>query len=223
MIKIEDVAKCIDHTILKPESSFEDVKKLCDEAKNYDFAAVCILPYFVNYAKNLMVRQDKVCTVVGFPHGSSFLFTKIDECMHALKHGAGEIDMVMNIPAFLSKDYRTVETEIVSLVDLTHTYFGKVKVIIETCLLTEQQKIDACTIVSSAGADFIKTSTGFSHGGATIHDVELLRKYCADEVKVKASGGIKTAAFALDLMKAGAERIGTSSGVTIINELMKKK
>jgi deoxyribose-phosphate aldolase len=143
----------------------------------------------------------------------------MDECVHALKNGAGEIDMVINIAALLANDYRTVSTEISSVVEIAHSTLAQVKVIVETCLLTEQQKIDVSKIVSDNGADFIKTSTGFSHGGATLHDVALLRKYSHENVKVKASGGIKSAQFAIELINAGADRIGTSSGVKIIEEV----
>jgi deoxyribose-phosphate aldolase len=218
-INVTEVASRIDHTILKPDTSYQEIEKLCKEVHDYNFACVCVLPYFVGFSRSLLVKKEKVCTVIGFPLGASFVFSKMDECVHALKNGAGEIDMVINIAALLANDYRTVSTEISSVVEIAHSTLAQVKVIVETCLLTEQQKIDVSKIVSDNGADFIKTSTGFSHGGATLHDVALLRKYSHENVKVKASGGIKSAQFAIELINAGADRIGTSSGVKIIEEV----
>ncbi|MCO5249830.1 MAG: deoxyribose-phosphate aldolase [Candidatus Kapabacteria bacterium] len=218
-LNVVDVASRIEHTILKPDTNYLEVEKLCKEVQDFNFACVCVLPYFVGYSRSILVKREKVCTVIGFPLGASFVFSKMDECVHALKNGAGEIDMVINIAALLAHDYRTVATEISSVADIAHNTLAKVKVIVETCLLNEQQKIDVCKIVSDNGADYIKTSTGFSHGGATLHDIELLRKYSKDELKIKASGGIKTAQFAIELINAGADRIGTSSGVKIIQEL----
>jgi deoxyribose-phosphate aldolase len=213
-----DVASRIEHTILKPDTNYQEVEKLCKEVQDYNFACVCVLPYFVGYSRSILVEREKVCTVIGFPLGASFVSSKMDECVQALKNGAGEIDMVINIAALLAHDFRTVATEISSVVEIAHSTLAPVKVIVETCLLNEQQKIDVCKIVSDSGADYIKTSTGFSHGGATIHDIEMLRKHSADTLKIKASGGIKTAQFAIQLINAGADRIGTSSGVKIIQE-----
>ncbi|MBE2188288.1 MAG: deoxyribose-phosphate aldolase [Candidatus Kapabacteria bacterium] len=218
-INVDEIASRIEHTLLKPDTIYQEIEKLCKEVQDNNFACVCVLPYFAGYSRSILVKREKVCTVIGFPLGASFVFSKMDECVHALRNGAGEIDMVINIAALLAHDFRTVSTEISSVVDIAHNTLAKVKVIVETCLLTEQQKIDVSKIVSDSGADYIKTSTGFSHGGATLHDVALLRKYSHEKVKIKASGGIKTAQFAIELINAGADRIGTSSGVKIIQEL----
>lgn len=216
---VNEIASRIDHTILKPDSTNIDIERLCRETSEYNFASVCVLPYFVKYAKKLLRRESKICTVIGFPLGGTYISSKLDECENALDDGADEIDMVMNIAAFMSKDYQRVSDDIKTIVEASHQSEVIVKVIVETCLLNDFQKIDICKIVSDCGSDYIKTSTGFSNSGATIHDVEQLKKYCSESVKVKASGGIKTAQFAIDLINAGADRLGTSSGIKIIHEL----
>lgn len=199
------LASCIDHTLLKPKATHEQVLKLCEEAKEHGFASVCVNPHWVRFCKAQGVR---VCTVIGFPEGDDITEEKVAEAKQAISDGAEELDMVINVERLKAKDYDFVKKEIVEIVKL-----GKlVKVIIETCLLNKTEKKKACELAQEAGADFVKTSTGFSEGGATVADVKLMKKY----LPVKASGGIKTKADALKMIKAGATRIGASSGVEII-------
>lgn len=219
---IKEIAGRIDHTLLKPEAGFDQINNLCKEARNNKFASVCILPHFIPVTKDLLKSSGvKVCTVIGFPLGATFVDAKIKETELALAYGAEEIDMVINIPAFLDGNIRLVAEEIYKLTDISHLNHGIIKVIVETCLLDHDQKILISKIVSDNGADFIKTSTGFSRYGATVDDVKILRKYSSPDVKVKASGGIRDAKFTLELINEGADRIGTSSGVNIINEFIK--
>lgn len=207
--------KLIDHTLLKPDAKEADVIKLCQEAKQYDFMSVCVNPYYVALAKKELSDSDVlVCTVVGFPLGQNTTETKILETRDALKNGADEIDMVINIARLKDEDNMYVENEIALLKKEcgTHT----LKVIIETCLLTDEEKIRACKLAKSAGADFVKTSTGFSTGGATVHDVKLMRETVGEKMGVKASGGVRTHEDLLNMVHAGATRIGTSNGTKII-------
>jgi deoxyribose-phosphate aldolase len=185
----------------------------------HGFASVCVLPHYVLQASDLLSESRvNVCTVVGFPLGGTFTYAKLAETGMALVDGATEIDMVMNIPALINGDFATVESDIHSVVELCHKHSAITKVIVETCLLNEKQKIEICKIVTNAGADFIKTSTGFSIGGATVEDIKLMKKHVGENVRIKASGGIRTLDFAIDLIGAGATRIGASAGVQIVNE-----
>jgi deoxyribose-phosphate aldolase len=214
------LAAAIDHTLLKPESTQAQIAVLCDEALLYSFASVCVHPCYVEYAAaRLQGSTVKVCTVIGFPLGANDTATKVFETELAVKRGAREVDMVINIGALKSgtqQGHEFCERDIVSVVECAMRHNALSKVIIETALLTEAEKTAVCGMVSRAGADFIKTSTGFASGGATVADVEHLRKHCAPEVAIKASGGIRDYAFAVQLLRAGASRLGTSSGVAIV-------
>ena len=219
MNKNINIASYIDHTILNPDKTNEDIYKLCKEAIEYKFSSVCVLPHYVAYCRNLLADTGvKVCTVIGFPLGATHTSIKIAEAETAIEDGAIELDMVINISALKNKDYKTVQEDIEAVTEFAHLNNAIVKVIVETCLLTLDEKIKICEIVSNAGADFIKTSTGFSTSGATIEDIELFRKHCSENVKIKASGGIRSNDFTIQLINAGADRIGTSSGIKIFNE-----
>lgn len=209
------VAAMIDHTLLKPEGTAEQVIQLCAEARQHGFASVCVNPCYVPLAKDqLKGSQVKVCTVIGFPLGATTTKTKTYEAQEAIENGAGEIDMVINVGSVKSGDWDHVKNDIESVV-IAAAGKALVKVIIETCLLTDEEKVQVCTICKMAGADFVKTSTGFSTGGATAEDVALMRKTVGSEMGVKASGGIKSAQTAQAMLTAGANRLGTSSGIAI--------
>ena len=211
-----DFAKMIDHTILKPEATKEEVKKLCNEAVRYGFHSVCVNSSYVYYWAQLLKDTDvKVCTVVGFPLGAMSTDGKVGETLAAVEDGAEEIDMVIHIGMIKSGDWKYVKEDVASVVEAAGDR-AIVKVILETCLLTEEEKIQACRICKEAGADFVKTSTGFSRGGATVADVELMRRTVGPVMGVKASGGIRTAAKAEEMAEAGADRLGTSSGIAIV-------
>lgn len=213
-----DLASTIDHTLLKPDSTAQQVEVLCSEAVQFNFASVCILPWHVARAKTLLDGSDvAVCTVVGFPLGATVTAAKVAETVTAINHGAREIDMVASITALKSGMHDAVLEDIRTITQVCHDHGAIVKVIIETCLLTHEEKRRMCSIVTQAGSDFIKTSTGFSTGGATIDDVRLLRELIGPAVRVKASGGIRDRASAEAMIGAGADRIGTSSGVVIVN------
>jgi len=216
----EKIAKIIDHTNLKADTRVEDIKKLCIDAKNYGFASVCVNPANVELCTEFLKESDvNICTVISFPLGANTSKIKFFETKDALQHGADEIDMVMNIGALKSGLNDTVKTDIEGVVTAAE---GKiVKVIIETALLTKEEKILACEIVKDAGADFVKTSTGFGHPGATVEDIVLIRKTVGAQMGIKASGGIRNIRTVFDMVKAGATRIGPSSGVTIMEELFK--
>jgi len=212
-----NIAKYIDHTNLKAYTSKEDIIKLCEEAKKYNFYAVCVNPYRVKLAKKqLQGTNIKVATVIGFPLGATPTEVKVFEAKKALEDGADEVDMVLNIGALKDKDYKYVRNDIAEVVRIAHEKGAIVKVIIETCYLSDNEKEIACKLAMEAGADFVKTSTGFGTGGATIEDVKLMRKVVGDKLGVKAAGGIRTYEEALAMINAGANRIGTSSGVKII-------
>lgn len=213
-----NLAKYIDHTILKPDATKEDIRILCEEAKTYGFASVCVNPYWVSYAKQLLQDTDvAICTVVGFPLGATPACVKAYETSQAIEDGADEIDMVINIGALKSQDTQTVLEDIKAVVKASKQKL--VKVIIETCLLTDEQKRLACQLALEAQADFVKTSTGFSSHGATLEDVALMKSVVKDQAKVKASGGIRDYATAMSMIEAGASRLGTSSGVKITKNL----
>jgi deoxyribose-phosphate aldolase len=214
---LKEKARMIDHTLLKPEATKEQIVKLAEEAKTYHFASVCVNPAWVKTAYEILKDTDvKVCTVIGFPLGATTPEVKAFETKNAIENGASEVDMVINIGALKSGDDELVEKDIRAVVEAAK---GKalVKVIIEACLLTDEEKVRACQLAVKAGADFVKTSTGFSTGGATAEDVALMRKTVGPNVGVKASGGIRTADDLLAMEKAGANRIGASAGVQIIN------
>ena len=207
--------KYIDHTLLKPDASQEQIETLIEEAKKYDFASVCVNPTWVNFAAQALKATDvKVCTVIGFPLGANTPELKAFETSDAIQNGANEIDMVINIGALKSRNFDLVERDIRDVVEAAKGTL--VKVIIETCLLTDDEKVKACQIAQKAGADFVKTSTGFSTGGATVADVALMRKTVGPDMGVKASGGARSYEDALAFIKAGATRIGASSGVAIM-------
>lgn len=211
-----NLSSMIDHTLLKPDATEEQIKKLCKEARENKFASVCINPHYVPLAVECLRGSDvKVCTVIGFPLGASTTRTKVAEAKEVVENGAGEVDMVINIGALKSGDIDAVRNDIESVVIAVKDR-ALVKVIIETCLLTDEEKVKACQIAKMAGADFVKTSTGFSTGGATVEDVKLMRQVVGSEMGVKASGGVRSFATAMEMIKAGANRLGTSSGVAIV-------
>lgn len=206
--------------MLKANATSGDIAGTCREALRFRFAAVCVNPYWVPLAVQTLAGSSiPVCTVIGFPLGANQTSTKVVEATVALNQGARELDMVQNIGALRSGNYATVSDEIVCLASLCHTGGAILKVILETCLLTDDEKQRACQLAVEAGADFVKTSTGYAASGATVDDVALLRAAVGDKCGVKASGGIRTLAALRDMVHAGANRIGTSSGVTILNEV----
>lgn len=212
------LAKMMDHTVLKPETTRETVERFCYEAKQYGFASVCINPCHVGFAYQLLKDTDvKVCTVIGFPLGASTTEVKAFETKNAIDNGAQEIDMVINIGALKDRRYDYVLEDIGAVVKAAGNK-ACVKVIIEASSLTDEEKVIACELSVKAGADFVKTSTGFGSGGATLEDVALMKKTVGDKALVKASTGVKTKVFALKLAEAGASRFGTSSGITICSE-----
>ncbi|MFW6295056.1 MAG: deoxyribose-phosphate aldolase [Halanaerobium sp.] len=222
-MKPRDMAKMIDHTNLSPTSTVDDIKKLCEEAKEHEFASVCVNPIYVPLSAKLLEDSSvKVCTVVGFPLGANTTEVKSYETRNAIKNGAQEIDMVMNIGAFKSGAYEIFKADIKAVVDATKKAGVSsdiiVKVILETCFLDEEEIVKACEIVKDSGADFVKTSTGFGDYGARVEDVSIMRKTVGRDVGVKASGGIKNFEQALEMLDAGANRIGASSGVTIVTD-----
>ncbi|MFN4916142.1 MAG: deoxyribose-phosphate aldolase [Ignavibacteria bacterium] len=213
-------ARMIDHTLLKNTAIRKDIELLCSEALEFGFASVCVHPFYVGMCSSILHKSStKVCTVIGFPHGMHRTGVKIAETMQAIHDGAQEIDMVIQVGALIDGDKDIVWNDIRSVVDTAHQSGAVVKAIIETSVLNEEQKISACEIVSDAGADFIKTSTGFAGGGATIEDIRLLRSHIDPDIQVKASGGIRTFEQALAMIQAGATRIGTSSGVSMLSTL----
>jgi deoxyribose-phosphate aldolase len=207
----------IDHTLLKPDATADKVAQLCFEAKKYHFASVCVNPSFVKLCADLLKGTDvKVCTVIGFPLGATSTEVKVFETKNAIENGATEIDMVMNIGALKAGENETVARDIHEVVEAAHSAGALLKVIIETALLTDEEKVIACLLAKEAGADFVKTSTGFSGGGATVHDVALMRKAVGPDLGVKASGGIHSTEEAEQMIAAGATRIGASAGVKIV-------
>lgn len=213
------LAGLIDHTLLKPEASEDQIRKLCEEAIRYGFRTVCINPTWARLASSL-VRGTSVgvCTVAGFPLGANAPDVKMYETRRALFDGAHEIDMVINVGALKSKDYKKVEEDILGVVCCCHEAGAMCKVIIEAALLDQEEKVKACTLAAAAGADFVKTSTGFGPGGATVEDVRLMRQVVGAKMGVKAAGGVRDAATASKMVEAGATRIGASAGVRILSE-----
>lgn len=215
MTDSEELAALIDHTLLKPETTTTMVEQLCREAMEYHFCSVCILPTFVFQAAALLKDSDvRVCTVIGFPLGANETAVKAIEAGIAMDQGASEIDMVINIGSIKSSAWARVEADIAAVVAAARGL--TVKVILETCLLSEDEKIQACKTCVEAGASFVKTSTGFSTSGATVEDVKLMRDTVGADVGVKASGGIRDYQTACDMVAAGANRLGTSSGLIIV-------
>lgn len=212
-----DLAQYIDHTVLKPETTAAEIDKLCEEAEQYGFASVCVNPTWVKRAAaNLRGCPVKVCSVIGFPFGATPPEVKAFEARRAIRDGAREVDMVINIGALRSGDHQTVLTDIEKVVDSAHESGVIVKVILETALLTDEEKVIASSLARQAKADFVKTSTGFSDGGATIYDVALMRETVGPDMGVKASGGVRTKSDVEDMIAAGATRIGASAGVQIV-------
>lgn len=210
------LANYIDHTLLSADSTKDQINRIIDEAINYQFASVCINPYWVDYCyKKLQHTTVKVCTVIGFPLGATCTETKLFETKQAIKDGASEIDMVINIGALKTNNDQFVEQDIRAVVDEAE---GKAltKVIIETALLTDEEKVRACELAKQAGADFVKTSTGFSSGGATVSDIQLMRQTVGPHMGIKASGGVRNLVMMNKMIEAGATRIGASAGVDIV-------
>lgn len=222
-LNLEDavaVAALIDHTLLAPKAVSSEIERLCSEALQFQFASVCINPYWVKRAAALLTASEvKVCTVIGFPLGANSSAVKAFEAESALADGARELDMVLNIGALLSGESSMVGDEIARLAKLAHAESALLKVILETCLLDNRQKVEACKLAVDAGADFVKTSTGFSVSGATAADVALMRQTVGGRAGVKASGGVRTLEALREMVQAGATRIGTSSGVKIIGQV----
>ncbi|MFE4705961.1 deoxyribose-phosphate aldolase [Peribacillus simplex] len=215
----QNVAGLIDHTLLKADATKEQIKVLCEEAREYNFASVCVNPTWVKYASELLEGSEvKVCTVIGFPLGASTPETKAFETKDAIANGAHEVDMVINIGALKDKDDELVERDIRAVVAAS-TGKALSKVIIETSLLTDEEKVRACELAVKAGTDYVKTSTGFSTGGATVEDITLMRKTVGLDIGVKASGGVRNTSDAQKVIEAGATRIGASAGVSIVKGL----
>lgn len=210
----KEILKRLDHTLLKQEATWEQIRAICDEGMEHGTASVCIPPSFVKQAKEYAAGRLPICTVIGFPNGYMTTAVKVFETEDAVKNGADEIDMVINIGMVKEKNYDEVLEEIRTV---RAACPGKIlKVIIETCLLTEEEKIEMCRVVTESGADYIKTSTGFSTGGATFADVELMRKHVGPQVKVKAAGGISSVADAEEFIRLGADRLGTSRLIRLL-------
>lgn len=214
-----EINRIIDHTLLKPESTEEQIDKLLEEAKEYNFFSVCVNPVWVKKcAESLKDSDVKVCTVIGFPLGANTKETKAFETKNALENGADEIDMVINIGLLKSKKFDAVKEEIEELAKICHNEGAILKVILENCLLTKEEIVKACELSDEAGADFVKTSTGFSTSGADSSDVALMKKSVSDRVKVKASSGIRDYKKSLEMIENGADRLGVSAGVNIYKE-----
>lgn len=215
----QSIASAIDHTLLKADATPDEIAQLCFEARKYGFASVCLNPTHVKLAAQLLENSDvKVCTVIGFPLGATLPEVKAFEALDAIKNGASEIDMVINIGALKAGDYTTVAQDIRGVVQVCHEREALVKVILEMALLTDEEKVAGCLIAKEAGADFVKTSTGFGPGGATVEDVALMRRVVGPQMGVKAAGGIHSYKEAQGMVRAGATRIGASAGVRIARE-----
>lgn len=213
-----EINRMIDHTLLKPESTREQIKSLCDEALEYNFKSVCINPFWVSYANDILKDSEvSVCTVIGFPLGANTTSMKATEAREAILNGADEVDMVINVGLLKSKEYDLVEEDIKAVVEESKDKI--VKVIIETYLLSDEEIVKACEISMKSGADFVKTSTGFNSAGAKAQDVNLMRKTVGDTLGVKASGGIRDLKTAREMIENGATRLGVSAGIEIIKEL----
>lgn len=216
-LSAKELARYIDHTLLKPEATREQIVTLCHEALEHHFASVCVNPCWVRLCAEILRQSDvQVGTVIGFPLGATLSRVKAFEAEECIRQGAGEVDMVINIGALKSGELSLVQDDIHMVVERAHAHGALVKVIIETALLTQEEKVQACRLSQAAGADFVKTSTGFAGGGATAEDVALMRQTVGPAMGVKAAGGIRTYADALRMIEAGATRLGTSAGTQII-------
>jgi deoxyribose-phosphate aldolase len=216
-LSAQELAGMIDHTLLKPDATISEITQLCEEAIQHNFASVCVNPSYVDTCFNLIKSSNvKVCTVIGFPLGASTTQSKFLEAEEAIKNGAEELDMVINIGKLKDKDYHFVFDDLKSIADLSKTHLCVSKVIVETCLLSDEEKVIACLLAKEAGLNFVKTSTGFSKSGATVHDVALMKFVVGDKFQVKASGGIRSYEDAIEMINAGATRLGASAGVKII-------
>lgn len=215
----KNIAKYIDHTILKPTTLISDVNKLCDESQQYGFAAVCVPPPFVKKAKEFLAGSPvKIATVIGFPFGYSAVEAKLAETILAIVDGADEIDMVINLIALKNNDWQYLASELNNILPVVRKHNKAIKIIIESGILTDDEIIKCCDLYGAGGVDFMKTSTGYAESGASVQAVELMRKQLADTVQIKASGGIRDAAFANELINAGATRLGCSASVKIVTE-----
>lgn len=218
-----NVAKTIDHTLLKANCNLDEIKKLCIEADKYKFCSVCVNPCFVKYAKTILKSSEvKICTVIGFPLGANTTFTKVNEAIDAVLNGADEIDMVINVSSLKSNDLETLEYDINQVVKAVPSNIV-VKVILETCYLTDKEIELACLSAIKAKANFVKTSTGFGNRGASVNDILIMKSQVKDKLKIKASGGIREWHTLKEMINAGADRIGTSSGVKIMEEINNMK
>ena len=218
-----NIAAYIDHTVLKPTTTMGDVEKICAEAMKYQFAAVCVPPLYVKKAKELLGDSSiKVATVIGFPFGYAAIEAKVAEMVLAIIDGADELDVVINISAIKNNDWQFLANEINAILPIVKNKNKLIKVIIESGILTDGEIIKCCDLYGAAGVDFLKTSTGYAEKGATVEAVQLMRKHLADNVRIKASGGIKNYHFAKQLIDAGANRLGCSSSIAIVNEAAEK-
>ena len=215
--EIKEILQIVDHTLLKQTATWEEIKTLCDEGMKYQVASVCIPPCYVKMAKEYVENRLSICTVIGFPNGNMALESKVYETKQAIQDGADEIDMVINIGFVKDKKYDEVQREIEAIKKACGDKI--LKVIIETCLLTDEEKIKMCQVVTDAKADYIKTSTGFSTGGATREDIKLMKEHVGKDIKIKAAGGISSLEDAKEFMKLGAERLGTSRIIRLINDV----
>lgn len=214
-----NIASYIDHTILKPTATVKDIEQLCKDAITYQFAAVCVPPCYVHVAKELTKESTvKVATVIGFPFGYSSTVSKGQEIVNALENGADELDMVHNIAALKNGDWQFLEEEMKACLELVHEKGMKLKVIVESGSLTDNELIKCCEIYAPLGIDFMKTSTGYAEVGATVHAVKIMRTHLPETIEIKASGGIRNFAFAKELIDAGATRIGCSASIAIVKE-----
>jgi deoxyribose-phosphate aldolase len=219
MVTVKEIAKMIDHSLLRPELTEAQVREGCRLAREYDTASVCVKPCDVKIAKEELQGSDVlVTTVIGFPHGSNKTSVKVAEAVEAIDEGAAELDMVLNIGRLLSRQFDYVEADIKAVVDAAHSQGVLVKVILENCYLTDELKEIACRICEKVNADFVKTSTGFGTGGATLKDLELMRRTCSEKVRVKAAGGVRTLDGALEVRSKGAVRFGATATKAIIDE-----
>lgn len=217
-----DLARLIDHSLLRPDATFNEIKRLCGEAKKYRFFSVCVNPFFVPAVKSILEGSDvKVTTVIGFPLGMNITNVKVYEAIEAMLNGADEVDMVMNIGMARSGQWDTVRKDISDVISATKGIVHKI--IIETCYLTKQEKIKATEVVLDTGAEFVKTSTGFGAAGVTAEDIKLIKSVVRDRCGIKASGGIKTLSQVTELLKAGTTRLGTSAGIRIMKEVQSSK
>jgi deoxyribose-phosphate aldolase len=221
-MNLKELAKTIDHTLLKPAATNEQIDQICAEAREHDFASVCVNPCHVaRCAEALKNAPDvAVCTVIGFPLGANSTAVKVYETLQATADGATEVDMVINVGAIKSEDWQLVEADVKRVVQAAHASGALCKVILETALLTDDEKIKACQVCKAAGANFVKTSTGFGPGGATVEDIALMRQTVGPEMGVKASGGVRSYADAQQMIAAGATRIGASAGIRIMQEAL---